>query len=105
MYANSSVGHYGFGTGSCNCNILISWFATFGNKIFEIVQFGFGLLVHNFLITDSCLTNRIPVYHPYTTVNHSLIVIVDKSIDNGLAHGFVHCEFGSLPVTRSPKLF
>ena len=64
-----------------------------------MIEMALGLLVYYLLVTDCCMSFRIPVDHTYSPVNQSLFVEINKGTDNGLREVRVHSELGPVPVT------
>ena len=92
------IAHDGFGASSCN--YCITTFSITFYLIAEVIKFRIFFLIHNFLVRECGLSSGVPVYHAHTTINQSLIVEVNKNLDNAFRALIVHGESGAIPVAR-----
>ena len=70
----------------------------------DVVELGVLRLMDHLLIGDRCLSCRIPIHHPYATVDQPLAVEVAEDIIHRLASLLVHGEGEAIPVAGGADL-
>ena len=103
--ADGGVSHNGLRTGCGDYQIVVGRIAlTVRDIVLQVVEMTFGVAVDDLVIRDCCEGNRIPVDHPHSPVDHSLLVEMAECGDYGIRESRLHSEAGAVPVAGCAEL-
>ena len=71
--------------------------------ILEVVEFRLFVFIYYLFVAEGSLCLRIPVHHAQSAVDISLVVEIDKNLDDTLRTLLVHGECRAVPVARCTK--
>ena len=86
-----AVNHFTFGTGFARHVVV-------GHVVFQVVELAVLFLVDHFLVAQGGQRLGVPVHHAHAAVDESLVIQVDKHLDDALAALLVHGEGRAVPV-------
>ena len=86
-----AVNHFTLGAGFARHVVI-------GHIIFQIVELAVLFLINHFLVAQGGQRLGVPVHHAHTAVDESLVIQVDKHLDDALAALLVHGEGRAVPV-------
>ena len=93
------IRHDGLRTRGRNDDILVCRIPfTVRYEVPEVVELADGVPVDHLLVTHCGQPDRVPVYHPDTSIDIAFPVEIDECVYHRIAQVGVHGEFGPVPV-------
>ena len=94
MYRNRHIGQHRFRACGCDLDIVLSVIQrhAIGERIFEMPETAFGIDCLDLQIANRRFQRRVPVDQPFVAVDQTVIIEIDKNLQHGLIHAFVHGE-------------